>query len=200
MNLKSTYLFLGILLSLFSSNCNSSEVKIIGNSIKAEQNEPSIYDLKATLIDQNNQQIPLNVYKGHPVVMSMFYATCDYSCPLLLNALKKMEKNINPNILPEIRFLLVSIDPENDTPKVLKGRFNHYAFSNERWKLAKSNDTSTREIAAILGVAYRKNPEGGMNHSSLVVLLNNEGMIIDRQEGIQNAVDHITTTINTKFK
>ena len=41
----------------------------------------SIYALSASLVDQRGRQVGLDLFRGHPVLISMFYATCPDACP-----------------------------------------------------------------------------------------------------------------------
>jgi protein SCO1/2 len=50
-------------------------------------------------------------------------------------------------------------------------------LDNSRWTLARTDATSVRKIAAVLGIQYRKLPDGSFNHSSIVTLLTPEGEI-----------------------
>ena len=43
--------------------------------------ETSIYHLDVTMTDQQGTAVSLDAFRGHPVVISMFYATCPNVCP-----------------------------------------------------------------------------------------------------------------------
>jgi cytochrome oxidase Cu insertion factor (SCO1/SenC/PrrC family) len=44
----------------------------------------SIYELSAVLVDQGGTRVGLDLFRGHPVLISMFYASCGDACPLLV--------------------------------------------------------------------------------------------------------------------
>ena len=50
-------------------------------------------------------------------------------------------------------------------------------LDSSRWTLARTDAASVRKIAAVLGIQYRRLPDGGYNHSSIVTLLTPEGEI-----------------------
>ena len=45
----------------------------------------SVYQLDLTLTNQAGDQMPVAVHRGHPELISMFYATWPSACALLLN-------------------------------------------------------------------------------------------------------------------
>jgi protein SCO1/2 len=44
------------------------------------------------------------------------------------------------------------------------------------------------ELAVLLGIKYRKEPQGGFAHSNLITVLNKQGEIVHRQVGLQQSV------------
>ncbi len=152
---------------------NAHEILAPDEAVKGE----SIYQLKISGKDHENKTTALSVYEGQPVVVSMFYATCPYSCPVLIDRLKLFEKNLDENTKKNVRFLLISFDPENDTPEELQKIMQKYHLDASRWKLLQAEENQVREIAAVLGIKYRKTQDGGFNHSSLISILDKEGKI-----------------------
>jgi hypothetical protein len=85
----------------------------------AAPSDTSIYALSAKLTDQHGQTIGLDVHRGHPVLVAMFYASCPNVCPLLISDLRRLEARLEATRRSQLRILLVSIDPDRDTPEVL---------------------------------------------------------------------------------
>lgn len=198
--LVSLLLALNLVCGACSSTKNSTNQTQSVNVQQLRANKgPSVYAFKATLTNQSGNQINWDLYKGYPVVVSMFYASCDYSCPLLINALQKMQTQLDDQIRNRVRYLLISIDPKKDTPAVLLERHQHYRFLEHQWTLAATDESTTREIAAILGINYRNNKKDS-HHSSRVILLDVDGGVVKKVDGIQDAVTEITQILNQYFK
>lgn len=142
-------------------------------SLKGE----SLYQLKTVFTDQDGKAANFGVYEGHPVVASMFYASCPYSCPVLIDQLKRLEKQLPAAEREKARFLLISFDPENDSTAVLQEVMKKHGLDAARWKLLRGGEMQTREIAAILGIKFRKMQEGGINHTALISFLDGKGFI-----------------------
>ena len=74
----------------------------------------------AELTDQDGKAHGLDVYRGHPVLVTMFYGSCPAACPLIIDTLRAIEKDLTPAQRADLRVLMISIDPERDTPEALK--------------------------------------------------------------------------------
>lgn len=159
-------------------------------STSAIANE-TLYDYTAHLVDQNGKTVGLDVFRGHPVVISMFYASCNYTCPLLINALKKLDAQLDKNARANTRILLISFDPENDTPKVLADLAAKNNLDLDRWKLVSPAKKEVRDLAALLEFSYRAIPGGGFNHTSSLTLLDPLGAKTLHEEGLSDGVESI---------
>ena len=76
-----------------------------------------------------------------------------------------------------MRALLVSVDPENDTPQVLQQVAMKHHIDTDRWKLTRAASQDVRKIAAVLSVKYRQLPDGEFNHTSILTLVDGEGVV-----------------------
>lgn len=166
---------------------------VTGHSLTSAKNaeENSLYDYQTILTDQDGKTIGLNIFQGHPVVTSMFYASCDYSCPLLIEILKKIDSQLDSKIREKVRILLISFDPTNDTAAVLHKLTKQHHLDLSRWKLVSPSKDHVRDLAALLHYTYRPLPAGGFNHTSSITLLDETGMILHSEEGLQNAANSI---------
>jgi protein SCO1/2 len=138
----------------------------------------SIYNLEVQLQDQSGALQGLDLYRGRPVLVTMFYGSCPMTCPLLIDTLRTIERSVPPEHRAELRVLLISIDPAHDTPSALRDLAERRHIDGSRWTLASTDDKSVRKIAALLNVQYRALPTGGYNHSSVVTLLDPTGEIV----------------------
>jgi protein SCO1/2 len=151
----------------------------------------SVYELSASLVDQDGRTVGLDLYRGHPVLISMFYTTCRGACPLLIADLKRIERGLPAPTRADLRVVLISFDPEHDTPEALRALAQAHGLDSSRWRLLRAPDDTVREIAAVLGIRYRRLPDGGFNHSTLITLLAPSGVILARVEGLGQPIDAV---------
>lgn len=144
--------------------------------------DESLYQLNTDWLNQNGANIKLESLRGKIVVTAMVFTHCESACPRIVSDMQRIEKAILAN--PNVVFLLISMDPERDTP----ARF--VEFSQERqlgknWLMISSNQMATDEIANVLGVKIKKLSDGGFDHSNSIFVLDPNGVIIHTQEGLE---------------
>jgi protein SCO1 len=163
----------------------------------AKESDPpeSIYHLEAALTDQAGRPRGLDLYRGSPVLVTLFYASCPATCPLIIDTLRATERGLAPEQRARLRVLMISIDPERDTPAALKQLAETRRIDTTRWTLARADDETVRDIAALLGVQYRKLPSGEFNHSTVIAVLSARGEIVARTTGLGHADPDIVQTL-----
>jgi len=144
---------------------------------------PSIYDLPVTLATASGERVGLDTARGKPVLVSMFYASCAVACPLILSEVAQVLAELPPDVRAETRVLLVSFDPERDTPAKLRELAVERKLGAQ-WTVAVANDADTRALAAVLGVKYRKLASGEFAHGSTILALDREGRPIARTDSL----------------
>ncbi|MDG0816905.1 SCO family protein [Bdellovibrio svalbardensis] len=146
-------------------------------------NDESIYNLNSELLDKDGKSVSLKMFRGQPVVISMAYTSCTYTCPLIVAQMQQIEKALVEAGKTDVHFVLVSFDPKKDTPKVLSD-FAAKKKLSERWSLLTSHsDKEPREIANLLGIKYKKVEGGDYDHSFVISVLDKEGVIRGKQVG-----------------
>ena len=141
----------------------------------------SYYGVDVMLETHDGEKMALDTLQGRPALVSMFYASCPHVCPMLINTLQQVERQLTPGQREGLRVLMVSVDPERDTPEVLARMVREYRIDEGRWTLARAgDDADTRLIAALLDIKYRRLPDGEFNHTSTMILLDEEGRELAR--------------------
>ncbi len=166
----------------------------------AEDPSESLYQLKAPLIAQDGRAIGLDVYRGQPVLVTMFYASCQATCPLIIDTLRAVEKAAPADRAKNLRVLLISIDPERDTPEALAATARERRVDTTRWTLAHADERSVRQIAAALGVQYRKLPSGEFSHATQISVLDAHGKIVAQSDQLGRADEKLVQAIGSAKK
>lgn len=149
----------------------------------------SVYQLPLVLVDQDGRARDWRTRRGAPQVVTMFYTSCPYMCPLIVDAGKAIEKSLAPAQRDRLRLLYISMDPANDTPAALMALANKRHLESMRWTLASPQPQAVVQVAGVLGVRYRKLADGGFNHTGELILLDREGRIVARTEQIGSKPD-----------
>ena len=143
----------------------------------------SIYQLSVPFTDQLGRTSKLEDWRGKPVMISMFYSSCQFVCPRIVEALKRTEESL----ATKVPILMVSFDPARDDTAALKAMAEERHIDPKLWTLARTDARNVRKLAAILGIQYRELPSGEFNHASVIILLDAEGRIVGKTSMIGEA-------------
>ncbi len=82
---------------------------------------------EVTLVNQDGARVKLKTMleSGEPVILDFIFGTCTTICPVLSAGYANLQAK-QPAGAPKIRLVSISIDPENDTPKVMRDYLKRY--------------------------------------------------------------------------
>jgi len=146
--------------------------------------ELSIYNLPSTWTTQNNKSIELKELQGDVLVMVMIYTSCKAACPRLVADMRSIEASIPEEKKTNVSFVLISIDPETDTPARLKKFAIENNMDTEKWLFLRGSEADTREFAAVLAVNYKKISPMDFSHSNIISVFNQKGELVHQKEGL----------------
>lgn len=168
-----------IALLLATSSAGAETPPCHSTMAAAEAAADSIYALPATGVDHRGRTVSLGLGRGHPVLVSMFYGSCKTACPMIVAKLRAIEAGLSPSERADLRVVLVSFDPARDTPAALASLATSHGL-DDRWSLVTTDADTVREISAVLGVKYKARPDGDFDHSSVISVLDREGVVVHR--------------------
>lgn len=156
----------------------------------------SLYQLESKWTSDMAREVRLGVLHGKPQLVAMVFTSCEYACPIIVNDLKRIEAALPENVRTNVGVLLISFDHERDTPKKLGEFRKRMELPVERWTLLRGEADDVREIAALLGVNYRKEARGQYAHSNVISLLNTNGEVVFQQSGLNIPTAEMVKRLN----
>jgi protein SCO1/2 len=110
------------------------------------------------LTDQNGKRIGFHQYRGRVVVLTFIYTRCplpDY-CPLMTDNFAQIGKALKAGSesKPQIQLLSITLDPEYDTPKVLREYAAQHSEGSRQWDYATGTKDEIKQIATYFGMQY----------------------------------------------
>ena len=144
----------------------------------------SLYQLESKWTSDMGREIQLGVLRGRPQVLALFFTSCEYACPIVVENMRQLERALPESARGRVDFLLISFDTERDTPGALRAYRQKRQLPLENWTLLRGASDDVREIAALLGVNYQRDTRGQFAHSNVITLLNADGEIVHQQTGL----------------
>ncbi|HEY8241466.1 MAG TPA: SCO family protein [Kiritimatiellia bacterium] len=146
--------------------------------------DESIYQIGDRWTDQDGNAWELGEFKGETVVLAMFFTSCQYVCPRIVADMQQIESLLDDEARPDVRFILVSFDSQRDLPPVLKRYQKDRKLAPDRWTLLHGDENAVQNLAAALGVKYKRDVSGDYGHSTVISVLDRAGEIVHQQEGL----------------
>lgn len=146
-----------------------------------------------TLLDQEGRAISMNRFRGKQVVVNFIFTRCPIAtmCPAATERMVALQQAAKAAGLADLELISISLDPEFDTPGVLK----HYAtvrgIDTANFTFLTGPDAAVRQLLAQLGV-IREFADNTIKHSLATLLINPQGKIIHRAEGSVWRVEEFT--------
>ncbi|PCJ26602.1 MAG: SCO family protein [Flavobacteriales bacterium] len=169
-----------------SENCPVCKMNLtpIDDYLKTEDGgilPESIFNLTSKWNTQNNKTIELKELKGDVLVMVMIYTTCKAACPRLVADMRSIHEKVNND---KVKYVLVSIDPETDTPERLKEFAIENQMDNDQWIFIQGTVDDVREFSNVLAVKYKQISPMDFSHSNIISVFDEDGVLHHQQEGL----------------
>jgi protein SCO1/2 len=165
--------------------CHEAEAKTVAAMSPSGR---SIYQLDATWTTDAGREFRLAELRGRPVVLAMFFTSCGYACPRIVEAMVELQKQLPPAARERTQFVLLSFDDQRDTVAALRDYREQHGLDSRSWRLLRGAPDDIRELAAVLGVKYKKDAAGLFSHSNLITVVNAEGEIVHQRTGLEGGL------------
>ena len=159
----------------------------------------SIYNLTSGWTNQDGKRVKLESLRGEPVVVAMGYTSCKDICSMIVADMVAIEDRAKEASLKGIHFAFFSLDSAIDTPERLTAYAKDHGLDPAHWTLYQGDDKAVRELAAALGVRYRRDAAGGFDHSAIITILDVDGRIVTQQLDAQANTEEMVKKLTTLF-
>lgn len=159
------------------------------DDLDAEASAPpggSVYWLDGTWMTDAGAPVRLRDFEGKPVVLTLLYTSCKQVCPILVEDVKRIQQAVTENERAATAFVVVTIDPERDTPAALAA-FKKKTPAAKAWTFLNGSPDQVLELASVLGVRYRK-AGAEFVHSNKITVLDAKGEIAHQAVGLRAPV------------
>ena len=158
--------------------------------------ERNVYDLDATWTNASGQAVAWQTLRGKPRVVTMFYSSCAYACPRITSDMKRVEQGLSDAEKDAVGFVMASFDTGVDTPEALSAFGATWSLDPARWTLLTGALGSVEDLAAVLGIRYRRELGGEFSHGNVIVVVDREGRIVHRKDGLGGDVTGVVGALH----
>lgn len=137
------------------------------------------------LTTQDNARLSLGDLLGKVVAVTFIYTSCADTCPLLTAKLAGLQAKLGADFGPKVFFASVTVDPERDTPEVLKRYARAHGANPAGWAFLTGTPFEIRAVAKHYGVSYRKTSRGEVDHTFLTSLVDQDGILRVQYLGVR---------------
>jgi protein SCO1/2 len=137
-----------------------------------------------TLLDQEGRTVSASRFRGKRVVLNFIFTRCPIAtmCPAATLRMAQLQKAAREAGAKDFELVSISLDPEFDTPGVLREYAEARGLDTSNWSFLTGPDAAVRHLLAQLGV-IREFEGATIKHTLATVLMDEQGRIIHRVDG-----------------
>ena len=127
----------------------------------------------------------LHDLRGKVVAVTFIFASCPDLCPMLTAKMADVQEKLGSAFGPKVAFVSITVDPERDTPEVLKEYAQNFNADLNGWAFLTGTPANIREVERSYGVIASKTPEGDVDHTFLTSVIDPDGILRVQYLGVR---------------
>jgi protein SCO1/2 len=136
-----------------------------------------------TLVNHHGETVTEADFRGRPMLIYFGFTYCPDICPMSLQVMGAALDQLPDDMAERVQPVLISVDPERDTPEQLAQYVDSEAFPDNLVGLT-GTPAQVRNAADAYRVYYARIESGGMSdylmdHSSVIYLMDGEGKFVE---------------------
>ena len=144
---------------------------------------PVLVELPAfSLLDEGSRAFTRESLHGHVWAVAFVFTRCPTACPRVTRTMRGLQEEATRRGVA-LRLLSVSVDPDNDSPEVLRHYAEEYQADRATWSFLTGEARAVRSTAeqgfkiAVDGTADPSKPDFGISHGTELVLVDGAGRV-----------------------
>jgi protein SCO1 len=151
-----------------------------------QQRLPKIAPAPAfALTSQDGTRVSLADLRGKIVAVTFIYTSCTDTCPVLTALMAHVQDKLGQDFGERVAFVSITVDPERDTPEVLKQYADTFGADLKGWAFLTGDPAAIRDITRRYGVFAAKNAKGEVDHTFLTSIVDRNSMLRVQYLGVR---------------
>jgi protein SCO1/2 len=137
------------------------------------------------LISQDGASVKLADYRGKVVAVTFIFTLCADTCPVLTPMMSFVQDQLGGNFGEKIHFVSITVDPERDTPEVLKEYAQAFGANLSGWSFLTGTPDAIRDVTRRYGIFAAKTANGSIDHTFLTSIIDQRGILRVQYLGVR---------------
>jgi len=129
------------------------------------------------LISQDGARVTLADFRGKVVAVTFIFTNCPDICPTLTMNMAQVQETLGADFGEVVAFVSITIDPERDTPDVLKEYAEAFGANLAGWAFLTGDPVVLKDVARAYGVFAEKATGGAVDHTLLTSIVDKRGIL-----------------------
>jgi len=130
-----------------------------------------------TLTSQDGAPITLEDFRGKVVAVTFIFTLCTATCPVLTPMMSFVQDRLGADFGAKIAFVSITVDPERDTPEVLKEYAQAFGANLAGWSFVTGTPAAIRDVTRRYGVYASKTENGDVDHTFLTSIIDSNAIL-----------------------
>ena len=153
-----------------------------------------------TLTNQDGKRLSLKDLRSKVVAITFIFASCADTCPLLTAKMAGIQNKLGSAFGPQVNFVSITVDPERDTPAILKRYADRHRANSAGWAFLTGTPAEIREVAKRYGIYYKKTARGDVDHTFLTSIVDQSGTLRVQYMGVKFDPDEMLRDLQSLVK
>ena len=137
------------------------------------------------LTSQDGQEVKLTDFRGKVVAVTFIFTRCTDTCPVLTPMMSFVQDRLGSDFGERIAFISITVDPERDTPEVLKEYGEAFGANFGGWSFLTGPPDAIREVTRRYGVFAAKTMNDNVDHTFLTSIVDRHGILRVQYLGVR---------------
>jgi protein SCO1/2 len=152
------------------------------------------------LTTQSGERLSLTDLRGKVLAVTFIYATCKDTCPILTAKMATLQQRLGADFGAGVRFVSVTVEPEVDTPAVLKGYAERFGADPAGWSFLTGSGAEVNDVVRQYGAFAKRVKPGEVDHLFLTSLVDRRGMLRVQYLGYRFDVDEMLRDLRSLLR
>jgi protein SCO1 len=137
------------------------------------------------LTSQDGGEVNLADLRGKVVAVTFIFTRCTDTCPVLTPMMSFVQDRLGSGFGAKIAFVSITVDPERDTPEVLKEYGEAFGANFAGWFFLTGSPSAIADVVRRYGVFAAKAENGSVDHTFLTSIIDRRGVLRVQYLGVR---------------